>query len=35
MVAIWIALVVSLYSGYLYLEDFLEASATSSKKPEY
>lgn len=35
MVAIWIALLVSLYSGYLYLENFLEASATSNKKPEY
>jgi len=34
MVAIWLALVVSLYSGYLYLEDFLEASAISNKKLE-
>jgi CDP-diacylglycerol--glycerol-3-phosphate 3-phosphatidyltransferase len=34
MVAIWLGLAVSLYSGYLYFEDFLETSAISGSKPK-
>ena len=31
MIAIWLALIASLYSGYRYLEDFLEASSNPAK----
>jgi CDP-diacylglycerol---glycerol-3-phosphate 3-phosphatidyltransferase len=34
MIAIWLALAISLYSGYLYFEEFLDASAIKAKNIE-